>query len=132
MTKPEITKEMLVCKCCGKEATNQILSYINAINIMCRTDLSKLITSGRRCEKHNEEIGGAPHSLHLSGMAVDIHCKLQIDRFDILSAIFRHNELFEGRNGSGSRIFLEIGDAHLHIGILGDNEQSAAAWCRSK
>ena len=31
-----------------------------------------VITSGFRCEKHNEEIGGAPYSAHLRGLAADI------------------------------------------------------------
>lgn len=30
------------------------------------------ITSGYRCEKHNQEVGGVPHSLHRKGLAVDV------------------------------------------------------------
>jgi uncharacterized protein YcbK (DUF882 family) len=33
------------------------------------------ITSGTRCEKHNAEIGGAPKSQHLYGIAADIQVK---------------------------------------------------------
>ncbi|MBU0572011.1 MAG: peptidase M15 [Candidatus Omnitrophica bacterium] len=30
-----------------------------------------IVTSGYRTEEHNEEVGGAPHSYHLKGMAID-------------------------------------------------------------
>ena len=31
-----------------------------------------VVTSGYRCPAHNKTIGGAPNSLHLSGMAADV------------------------------------------------------------
>lgn len=31
-----------------------------------------LVTSGYRCAKHNEQVGGAPNSQHLLGLAVDV------------------------------------------------------------
>jgi len=50
---------------------------------------SLTVTSGVRCEKHNESIGGKPDSAHLSAVAAD--AKIQITRpsptFSFLSRI---------------------------------------------
>lgn len=47
------------------------------------------ITSGFRCKKHNEEIGGKPDSAHLRGLAADIAVKDSRSRFKIVEALIR-------------------------------------------
>jgi len=34
-----------------------------------------IVTSGCRCKKHNQNVGGAENSYHLSGKALDMTCK---------------------------------------------------------
>jgi uncharacterized protein YcbK (DUF882 family) len=62
------------CKCCKKLPTAGMdKDLINLLEDI-RTKLNKpvTITSGYRCEKHNEACGGAPKSQHLLGQAADI------------------------------------------------------------
>ena len=65
-----------------------------------------IITSGFRTERHNAEVGGDPHSAHLSGLAVDLRCQCSDDRFDILRGLL----------GAG---FKRIGvyETHIHADI---------------
>jgi uncharacterized protein YcbK (DUF882 family) len=44
------------------------------------------ITSGYRCVKHNQEVGGKPSSAHLLGEAADIWVSGDIDRFKLVEA----------------------------------------------
>jgi len=53
------------------------------------------ITSGFRTWAHNKEVGGAPHSYHLRGMAVDILCS------DKLAHDIVFNAMNTGFNGIG-------------------------------
>jgi zinc D-Ala-D-Ala carboxypeptidase len=46
---------------------------------------SLTVTSGVRCEKHNESIGGKPGSAHLSAVAADIKCDSSMQRYKLLS-----------------------------------------------
>jgi hypothetical protein len=49
------------------------------------------VTSGARCQAHNQKIGGAPKSAHVSGEAVDLvanddlltHILVNLDRYDV-------------------------------------------------
>lgn len=64
-------KGLLECPCCGVAGMQPVL-------VMALTDLEKawgselMITSGYRCEKRNAEVGGAPKSYHMTGLAVDL------------------------------------------------------------
>jgi hypothetical protein len=35
------------------------------------------VTSGYRCPRHNRDVGGAPESLHLAGMAADVQASIE-------------------------------------------------------
>ena len=48
------------------------------------------ITSGYRCRKHNSEVGGATHSAHVTGYAVDIACSSTAHRYKIVTALLRN------------------------------------------
>jgi uncharacterized protein YcbK (DUF882 family) len=72
---PNFNRSEFACKC-GCDFSNinpelvvqleKLRSHFNAI---------VLINCGCRCEKHNEAVGGKPHSQHLSGNAADIRVK---------------------------------------------------------
>lgn len=74
------------CPCCGE---NKI-----ALELVQRADKARhiagipfVVTSGFRCEKHNEEINGNPKSKHKLGLAMDILCKSDNDRFRIIKGL---------------------------------------------
>lgn len=62
------------------------------------------ISSGIRSREHNDRIGGAPNSAHVTGEAVDIRTENTQDRFMILDAL-----LYTG--------FTRIGiyNGHIHV-----------------
>jgi uncharacterized protein YcbK (DUF882 family) len=65
-------KEELECKCgCGSYVENPAL-LIALEDIRDRFGQAVTITSSTRCSKHNDSVGGAGFSLHLSGHAADI------------------------------------------------------------
>lgn len=60
------------CKCCGLSDVNPaLITMLEDIRTMVNKAVH--INSGRRCEAHNKECGGKPHSQHLLGNAADIH-----------------------------------------------------------
>ena len=80
------TKE-LECKCCGKcLISTELLSRLNEARQLA--GIPFIITSGYRCQKHNEEVGGKPNSAHTSGKAVDIAFKNSAQCFRILKALY--------------------------------------------
>lgn len=58
----------------------------------CRGQYGKpmIVTSGFRCEKHNEAVAGAPSSAHLTGHAADIACGNASDRFMLVKIFSNH------------------------------------------
>lgn len=44
-----------------------------------------VITSGVRCENRNNQVGGVPASLHLSGLAADLYCP-DVPYYEVASA----------------------------------------------
>lgn len=89
-----------------REQIRNLIALANRLQLM-RDILGKTITitSGFRSPQHNQKIGGAPCSLHLSGMAADI--KVQgmepDDVFNKLTGIW-----------SGG---LGLYDYHVHVDI---------------
>lgn len=69
---PNFMPAELACKCCGHLRVNySALDKLQQARTYWRAPLK--ITSGYRCAKHNERVGGAKDSFHMRGMAFDIH-----------------------------------------------------------
>jgi uncharacterized protein YcbK (DUF882 family) len=59
------------CPCCGQNKMEPVfLAMIDDLREQFGAPLH--VNSGYRCEKHNAEVGGKPHSMHLTGKAADI------------------------------------------------------------
>ncbi len=106
------TLEELACKC------GECTTHINDINANLIYQLQKLrdnfglpinIASGYRCEKHNEKIGGAKHSQHLQGRAVDISTKnlSAADKYRLIQQVFRLGS-FHGVGIGGNKLHVDV------------------------
>lgn len=64
----------LECKCSYPECQEQKISKVHIEKLQkLRDKLGPLkITSGYRCKKHNDAVGGSPSSRHVKGDATDI------------------------------------------------------------
>ena len=49
------------------------------------TGVPFVISSSIRCKKHNKKVGGSKTSSHLKGLAVDIECGNDKDRYKIIA-----------------------------------------------
>lgn len=68
---PNFSPEELMCRCCGElDMKVELLTSIQALRNYIKVPLVR--TSAYRCEKHNIAVGGKPHSMHLTGQAIDI------------------------------------------------------------
>ena len=71
------SRSEFACKgtnCCGHSAPVQpeLISALQGLRDQLNLPLS--ITSGFRCIRHNESVGGADRSFHTLGMAADVAC----------------------------------------------------------
>ena len=64
-------KSEFTCPCCGEGKVNLALVIILE-EVRAAFDAPVTINSAYRCEKHNQEVGGAENSQHLQGTAADI------------------------------------------------------------
>ena len=63
--------EEMMCPCCGVLGIKpEFLIFIEKVRR--HYDAPMKITSAFRCEKHNDKVGGAKNSAHLSGLACDV------------------------------------------------------------
>lgn len=61
------------CKHCGQvKISSQLVDKLEALRQ--KLGVPFVITSGFRCETHNRNVGGAPSSYHVQGLACDIAC----------------------------------------------------------
>ena len=68
---PHFTKEEMDCPCCqASHISTKFMHRLEACRILAGVPFR--VTSGFRCVKHNEEIGGHKNSAHKFGQAVDI------------------------------------------------------------
>jgi len=75
------SRHEFACRCgCGFENIDMnLVAILENIRNALRSPI--IITSGCRCEKHNEKAGGKPDSSHLKGKAVDIFIRDSCERF---------------------------------------------------
>ena len=80
------------CKCCGRGHVDA--SLVLMLDVL-RTYFGQpiRINSGFRCEPHNQEVGGAPGSRHLIGLAADISTPTgkYVDLLSSASRLFRRD-----------------------------------------
>lgn len=68
---PNFRPAELACKCCGELKVNyKALDALQRLRNYWQIPLH--ISSGTRCPKHNDRVGGAKDSYHKKGMAFDI------------------------------------------------------------
>lgn len=107
MLSKNFSEEELSCKCCGKAPMDATL--LRKLQLLRDNAAEPLdITSGYRCPKRNAEIGGAPNSYHMKGMAVDI----ALDGADKARRYKLVKLAFEAGFGG-----LEVSDKHLHVDV---------------
>lgn len=81
------SRKELECKCCGVcLVSDDLIMRLNQAREMA--GIPFIITSGYRCQKHNEEVGGVPTSAHTKGLAVDIAFKNSNQCFKIVRALY--------------------------------------------
>jgi zinc D-Ala-D-Ala carboxypeptidase len=74
-----------------------------------------IITSGVRCRNHNDTVGGALTSSHLTGLAADIRCYSGADRLVIVRALLAAG-------------FERVGIAHGFVHVDVDQNKTKSIW----
>lgn len=106
----------LKCKCgyCNGTLNPEFLKKLNALRH--ELNFPFIITSGYRCENHNELIGGAKNSAHLQGRAVDIKVIGEKALMIIVNCIeYGFNGV--GVSQKGNIRFVHIDDLHPNYAI---------------
>lgn len=81
------SRKELECKCCGVcLISDDLIMRLNQAREMA--GIPFIITSGYRCQRHNEEVGGVPTSAHTKGLAVDIAFKNSNQCFKIVRSLY--------------------------------------------
>ena len=99
----KFTVDELSCKCCNTLVVQPV--FIQMLNRA--RDIANIpfrISSGYRCEKHNEKEGGKKNSAHTKGWAVDIKTRGSRERYIILTSLIE-----AGFNRMG------IADTFIHV-----------------
>lgn len=102
------------CKCgaCGGGVMNaDFMQKLQAVRDAYGSPMTP--KSGFRCEKRNEEEGGAKNSMHLFGRAADIECFSGVEKFKIMMIA-----IASGMNGIG------IGNGFIHL----DDREIQTIW----
>lgn len=83
------TQKEKSCKCgCGLNLVDRNIEFLKALNSAREiANIPFVVNCMTRCEKHNKEVGGEPHSSHMRGLACDISCTDSISREKIIKAL---------------------------------------------
>jgi len=105
----------MACPCCG--ACSMDDSYMYKL-VRVRDTLGKPmpVTSGYRCKRHNESVGGSPNSAHLRGRAADIDIKglSEEDQVKLLGLAYHFNIKGWGINDKKSH-FIHLDDTRTRL-----------------
>lgn len=107
------------CGCgCGYDSVS--IELVNGLQkLRDLIDKPVNVTSGCRCKKHNEAIGGSPNSYHLLGMAADVTVWGMDPR-----SLYHYAEYIGMFRNGGIGIYPENG--FVHVDMRGDY----ARWAR--
>lgn len=76
-----------ICPCCGAEGIkDDLVFHLQMVRDMLPVNRAMIVTSGYRCEKHNEEVGGVKDSAHTKGLAADIKYDDSSHKFMLIKA----------------------------------------------
>lgn len=103
------------CKCgCGRlKIDGDLVAILDRARDI--SGVPYVITSGYRCEQHNQKEGGSPTSSHLAGLAADIAVKDERKRGAVLMGLI---------NAGFRRIGITHGFIHVDI----DPAKPGAVW----
>ena len=103
------------CKCCGKLPEHGMNPFLIELLQAIREKLGKSIsiTSGYRCQNHNEKVGGAKHSQHSLGNAADIQIAGMDahDVYDYLSSHFNQRCKGLGKYANFTHVDVRVGNS---------------------
>lgn len=99
----------LSCPCCGLLPHHSLVHSLRALSAVFQ------VTSGRRCRKHNDQVGGSPRSRHLDGIAADCVLHSSMD-----SGAFIREAVKQGFRGIG------IYRKHIHIDLR--EQERCSLW----
>lgn len=82
-----MTNDAFACQCgCGEnKADRKIVAMLADVERVLGRPL--VVTSGYRCPKHNAEVGGVAGSAHTLGLAADLSCVGDRERFKLVNAL---------------------------------------------
>ena len=65
------SRKELSCRCCGRvQIDSKLLDGLEALRSLAGATI--IVHAGYRCPRHNQQVGGVPHSEHLAGLAADV------------------------------------------------------------
>ena len=65
------SRKELSCRCCGRlQINSKLLDGLEVLRSLAGAPV--IVHAGYRCPRHNQQVGGVPHSEHLAGEAADI------------------------------------------------------------
>ena len=114
MISPHYTRAEFACRCgCGFAAVDvQLIDVLERLRRFYNRPID--ITSGCRCEAHNQSVGGAPRSYHVRGLAADVIVR-GVPAVDVAAQL---EQWYPGKLGIG------IYPTWVHV----DVREEAARW----
>lgn len=111
---PNFTREEFRCKCGGKHCGGFPVEPAERLVRLAQTvrshfDAPVVITSGVRCETHNEKVGGVPGSRHKKGTAMDFTVR-GVPAAKVLAFVLEQPQTRYAYNIDGSCIHMDVGE----------------------
>lgn len=87
---PHFDLDEFRCKCCGAVNIPAALELATRLEPV-RIDYGQIVIDDSfRCKAHNQAVGGNADSAHLLGLAADLSCRSDSDRFALIKALLAH------------------------------------------